>query len=57
MFVSVAYLEGQGDLVSRIKRGTSRLTVWAIWVIILKSSYPWLSLKRTKTSQVLNATA
>ena len=34
------YLEGQGDLVSRLKRGVIRVTIWVIEVIHLLSKSP-----------------
>ena len=36
----ILYLEGQGDLVSGLIRGISRVTIWVIGVIILLNKSP-----------------
>ena len=35
-----AYLEGQGDLVSRLRMGINRVTIWVIEVINLLTKSP-----------------
>ena len=35
-----SYLEGQGDLVSRLIMGITRVTIWVIWVTNLLTKSP-----------------
>ena len=37
---SIPYLEGQGDLVSRLIMGITRVTIWVIGVINLLTKFP-----------------